>query len=53
MLTARGVALGAGEEVDQAVFDELGLDRGQVEEQFDELVHNKDSVMAMAGMMSQ
>lgn len=53
LLTARGVALGAGEEVDQAVFDELGLDRGQVEEQFDELVHNKDSVMAMAGMMSQ
>ncbi|MBC7184184.1 MAG: signal transduction protein, partial [Marinobacter sp.] len=53
LLTARGVALGAGEEVSQAFYDELGLNREQVEEQFDELVESKDSVMAMAGMMSQ
>ena len=48
-----GVALGAGEEVSQEFYDRLGLDREQVEEQFDELVNSKDSVMAMAGMMSQ
>ncbi|WP_349343864.1 HDOD domain-containing protein [Marinobacter sp. MMG032] len=53
LLTARGVALGAGEEVSQGFYDGLGLDRAQVEEQFDELVNSKDSVMAMAGMMSQ
>lgn len=53
LLTARGVALGAGEPVSQAFYDELGLNREQVEEQFDELVSSKDSVMAMAGMMSQ
>ncbi len=53
LLTERGVALGAGEPVDQSVFDELGLDRESVEEQFDELVNSKDSIMAMAGMMGQ
>ena len=53
LLTARGVALGAGEEVSQEFYDELGLDREQVEEQFDELVNSKDNVMAMAGMMNQ
>lgn len=53
LLTARGVALGAGEVVTQADYDELGLDRAQVEAQFDELVDSKDSIMAMAGMMSQ
>jgi HD-like signal output (HDOD) protein len=53
LLTARGVALGAGEPVSQAFYDELGLDREQVGEQFDELVNSKDSIMAMAGMMSQ
>lgn len=53
LLTERGVALGAGEPVDQAVYDELGLDRKAVEAQFDELVNSKDSIMAMAGMMGQ
>lgn len=53
LLTSRGVALGAGEPVPQSVYDELGLNREQVEEQFDELVNSKDSIMAMAGMMSQ
>ncbi|MBW7472305.1 HDOD domain-containing protein [Marinobacter sp. F4218] len=51
LLTARGVALGAGESVSQAVYDELGLDREQVEAQFDELVKSKSSIMTMAGMM--
>ncbi len=54
LLTSRGVALGgAGEPVEQEVYDELGLDRARVEAQFDELVASKDNVMAMAGMMSQ
>jgi len=52
LLTARGVALGAGEPLSDEVFDEMGLDREKVESRFDELVENKDSVMAMAGMMS-
>lgn len=53
LLTARGVAMGAGADVEQGIYDELGLNREQVEEQFDELVGSKDNVMAMAGMMSQ
>lgn len=52
LLTARGVALGAGEAVPQSFYDEMGLDRDAVEAQFDELVSSKDSIMAMAGMMS-
>ncbi|KAA1170721.1 HDOD domain-containing protein [Marinobacter salinexigens] len=53
LLTARGIALGAGEDVSQSFYDELGLDREKVEEQFDQLVESKDSIMAMAGMMNQ
>jgi len=53
LLTERGIALGAGEAVPDAVFDELGLNRDKVEERFDGLVSNKDSVMAIAGMMNQ
>lgn len=53
LLTARGVVQGASEVIENSVFDELGLNRKQVEEQFDELAQSKDSVMAMAGMMSQ
>lgn len=53
LLTARGVALGAGEEVSQELYDELGLNRERVEVQFDELVNSKNSIMAMAGMMHQ
>jgi len=53
LLTARGVAMGASEPVGQEVYDELGLNRELVEEQFDELVARKDNVMAMAGMMNQ
>ncbi|QFS85672.1 MULTISPECIES: aminoacyl-tRNA deacylase and HDOD domain-containing protein [unclassified Marinobacter] len=53
LLTERGVALGAGKLADASVYEELGLDREAVEEQFDELVNSKDSIMAMAGMMGQ
>ncbi|WP_303290335.1 HDOD domain-containing protein [Marinobacter sp. SS5-14b] len=52
LLTSRGVALGAGEPVGDEVFEELGLDREAVESHFDELVRSKDSIMAMAGMMT-
>ena len=53
LLTKRDVALGAGEEVSDAFYESLGLSREKVEAQFDELVENKDSIMAMAGMMNQ
>jgi len=53
LLTNKGIALGAGEPIPQQVFDELGLNREKVDERFEELVNNKDGVMAMAGMMSQ
>ncbi|RBW51096.1 aminoacyl-tRNA deacylase and HDOD domain-containing protein [Marinobacter sp. F3R11] len=52
LLAARGIALGASEAIEQEVYDELGLDRKQVEAQFDELVDSKDNIMAMAGMMA-
>ncbi len=51
LLTARGVPLGAGESVPDSMFEQLGLNRNRVEEQFDELVQNKASIMAMAGIM--
>lgn len=53
LLTRRGVALGAGEEVTAELYESLGLDAEKVEEQFDALVDSKDSIMAMAGMMNQ
>jgi HD-like signal output (HDOD) protein len=52
LLIERGVALGAGQEVPSELYDSLGLDREKVEEQFDQLVENKNVVMAMAGMMN-
>jgi HD-like signal output (HDOD) protein/prolyl-tRNA editing enzyme YbaK/EbsC (Cys-tRNA(Pro) deacylase) len=52
LLATRGVAIGAGEEVSPAFYASLGLDKTRVEEQFDELVDNKASIMAMAGMMT-
>lgn len=52
LLTERGVALGAGGEVPQHLYDELGLERASVEEQFDELVVRKDDITVMAGMMN-
>ncbi|WP_100639354.1 aminoacyl-tRNA deacylase and HDOD domain-containing protein [Marinobacter salexigens] len=53
LLSARGVAMGAHVPVGQEVYDELGLNREQVEEQFDELVASRDKIMTMAGMMNQ
>lgn len=51
LLTARGVMPGRADPVPQSVFEELGLSRQRVEQQFDALVHNRDGIMAMAGMM--
>jgi len=53
LLTEKGIALGAGESIPDAVFDELGLNRAKVDERFEDLVQSKDSVMAIAGMMNQ
>lgn len=52
LLTSRGVALGTNEPIPDNLFDDLGLNREAVEEQFDELVENKATIMAMAGMMN-
>jgi HD-like signal output (HDOD) protein/prolyl-tRNA editing enzyme YbaK/EbsC (Cys-tRNA(Pro) deacylase) len=52
LLIERGVALGAGQEVPSELYRSLGLDREKVADQFDQLVENKDVVMAMAGMMN-
>jgi HD-like signal output (HDOD) protein len=51
-LIARGIPLGAAQAVPDALFEELGLNRDKVEEKFDRLVQNQDSVLAMAGMMA-
>jgi len=53
LLTEKGIALGAGEPIPDAVFEELGLNRSKVDERFEDLVQSKDSVMAIAGMMNQ
>lgn len=52
LLATRGVAIGVGEEVSPEFYASLGLDKAKVEEQFDDLVNNKTSIMAMAGMMT-
>lgn len=52
LLIARGLPLGAAEEVPDSFYQELGLDRAKVEAEFDELVANRDAIMAMAGMMA-
>ncbi|MBC7191696.1 HDOD domain-containing protein [Marinobacter sp.] len=52
LLTSRGVAMGTNEPVPGRLFEELGLDRQKVEDQFDELVENRATIMAMAGMMN-
>lgn len=51
LLIERGIALGASEPVSDDIYLSLGLDKAKVEEQFDELVGNRDSVLAIAGMM--
>lgn len=53
LLVARGVELGASEIVGQHIYDELGLNRTQVEEKFDELMASEDGIMAIAGLMAQ
>jgi len=51
LLAERGVIDSAGRSVDPSLYLNLGLDRAQVEQCFDQLVARKDSVLAMAGMM--
>lgn len=51
LLVVRNVLPGIPEPVAQSVYYELGLNRRLVDKQFDELVNNRDSIMAMAGMV--
>ncbi|MBS3804827.1 MAG: HDOD domain-containing protein [Oleiphilaceae bacterium] len=51
LLIDRGIPLGAAQPVPEALFQELGLNREKLEEKFDQLVSNRDGIMAMAGMM--
>lgn len=51
LLIQRGIRLGSAEPVANGVYTELGLDPEQVAEQMDELVAERASVLAMAGMM--
>ncbi|QSP95938.1 HDOD domain-containing protein [Marinobacter salinisoli] len=53
LLIERGLSLGPGEPVPPGMFESLGLDPEKVRARFDELVEQKDSVLAMAGMMTQ
>lgn len=52
LLIQRGIRLGSGEPVPAAVYQELGLAPDQVAAQMDELVAERASVLAMAGMMA-
>ncbi|SFR83036.1 HD-like signal output (HDOD) domain, no enzymatic activity [Marinobacter daqiaonensis] len=53
LLNERGLNLGPRKVIPETLYIHLGLDPDQVAEQFDDLVASKDSVVAMAGMMSQ
>ncbi|MFE8071320.1 HDOD domain-containing protein [Marinobacteraceae bacterium S3BR75-40.1] len=53
MLIARGIDLGPKQPIDDNLFEQLELARDEVEEAMDELVDNRESVFAMAGMMQQ
>ena len=47
LLAARGALPGKAEPVPQEIYQELGLNRHQVESQFDRLVHSRGGFMAM------
>ncbi|WP_111498053.1 MULTISPECIES: HDOD domain-containing protein [Marinobacter] len=51
LLIERGVGLGAPSALAPSIYDELGLDPEAVAEQMDALVEDRDSILAMAGMM--
>jgi len=47
----RGVELGSAVPVPDDMYQSLGLDPAAVAEQFDDMMENRDSILAMAGMM--
>lgn len=51
LLIERGVKLGSAVPVSDSMYQSLGLDPEAVAEQFDEMMENRDSILAMAGMM--
>lgn len=52
LLNERGLGIGPREPIPDALYARLGLTPDAVETKFDDLVASKDSVVAMAGMMS-
>ncbi|MDG5499803.1 HDOD domain-containing protein [Marinobacter sp. BGYM27] len=51
LLIERGVELGSAVPVPDDMYQSLGLDPAAVAEQFDDMMENRDSILAMAGMM--
>lgn len=52
LLIERGIGLGASEPVTADLYRQLGLDAKRVNERFDQLVANGDSVLEMAGLLT-
>ncbi|MFL1483056.1 HDOD domain-containing protein [Marinobacter sp. LN3S78] len=52
LLNERGLGIGPREVIPDGLYAHLGLDQRDVAEKFDALVASRDSVVAMAGMMS-
>ncbi|MFC4260769.1 HDOD domain-containing protein [Marinobacter lacisalsi] len=52
LLNERGLGIGPRETIPDGLYTHLGLAPAAVEDRFDDLVASKDSVVAMAGMMS-
>ncbi|MGP4842837.1 HDOD domain-containing protein [Marinobacter sp. 1Y8] len=51
LLIERGVELGSAVSVPDEMYQSLGLDPAAVAEQFDDMMENRDGILAMAGMM--
>ncbi|PAV24906.1 signal transduction protein [Tamilnaduibacter salinus] len=51
LLIERGIDMGVAQPVPDDLYDELGLNRDDVAEQFDLMLDKRDSILAMAGMM--
>ena len=51
LLIERGVNLGPSQPLEADIYEQLGLDAVAVADQFDSMMDNRDSILAMAGMM--
>jgi len=52
LLIERGVELGVGEPIPPGIYRQLGLDAKRVNERFDQLIANRDSVLEMVSMLT-